>query len=92
MYETEYFDAFKTTCANTLEENTNKKDASMCNTQSLDVYDMCKCTNAMKTYNGKCKYVRHPISRMAACLPDGWTPAECTHCPPSFRYFFHKSF
>ena len=92
MYETEYFDAVKTTCANILEENTNKKNASMCNTQSLDVYDMCKCTNAMKTYNGKCKYVRHPISWMAACLPDGWTPAECTHCPPSFRYFFHKSF
>ena len=50
MYGTKYFDAFKTTCANTLEENTNKENASMCDTQSLDLYDMCKCTYAMKTH------------------------------------------
>ena len=32
MYGTKYFDAFKTTCSNTLEENTNKENASMYDT------------------------------------------------------------
>ena len=67
MYGTKYLDAFKTTCANTLEENTNKENASMCDTQSLDVYDMCKCTYAMKTHKEN--------ASMCDTQSRGWQPA-----------------
>ena len=44
-----------------------QKNASMCGPQSLDVYDMCKCTYAMKTHKEN--------ASMCDTQSRGWQPA-----------------